>query len=180
MRRVMLFVLFVIALVSTSAFAQDGVFGSNLHPIKPCRILDTRIEVPGTTMRNGREWVVPVEGFTGHGAFRDKELRRYLVTCGATCYDDVSRRPVPFHSTGIMVTVTVVGATSPGHLMIYDSTLDDPYSSNYRGTPIFSTINFQAGAAVANTTFVELGQDQGYNVGDLFLPDLAIRANISG
>ncbi len=165
---------------ATPALAQDGVFGNKVHFIRPCRILDTRIAVPGTTMVNGREWVVAAEGYSGHGAFRDKEVRRYLTMCGAVCYDDISRRPVPFHATGILVTVTAVGATGPGHLMLYDSTVDDPLSDNFRGTPLFSTVNFQKDAAVANTTVVELGQDQGYQVGDPINPDLAIRAVVAG
>ncbi len=164
-------------LAAASAPAQDGVFGNALHLIRPCRILDTRITVQGVTMANR---FVTAAGFTGVGALHDGELRRYFVMCGATCYDDLSRRPVGFHATAILVTVTAVGATGPGHMTLYDSTLDDPWSANYRGAPFVSTINFQAGAAVATTTVVELGQDQGYSVGDAFLPDLAIRATVSG
>ncbi len=164
-------------LAAASAPAQDGVFGNALHLIRPCRILDTRITVPGVTMANR---FVAAIGFSGVGALHDGEMRRYFVMCGATCYDDLSRRPVAFHATAILVTVTAVGATGPGHLTLYDSTLDDPSSTNYWGVPLVSTINFQPIAAIATTTVVQLGQDQGYNVGDVFLPDLAIRATVSG
>ncbi len=161
----------VISLFAASVSAQDSV----LHPIKPCRILDTRITVPGVTMADRF-----TSSFTGIGALHDSEVRRYWVMCSATCYDDVLRRPVDLYATAILVNVIAVNATGPGHLMLYDSTLDDPLSANYQGTPYFSTINFQSGSAIATTTVIKLGQDQGYNVGDLFLPDLAIRATVSG
>ncbi len=164
-------------LAAASAPAQDGMFGNALHLIRPCRILDTRITVPGVTMANRFR---AAAGFTGVGALHDSEVRRYWVMCGAICYDDLGRRPVGLHATGILVTVTAVGATGPGHLTLYDSTLDDPSSTNYRGAPLVSMINFQPIAAVATTTVIELGQDQGYNIGDPFLPDLAIRATVSG
>jgi hypothetical protein len=174
--------LVIAALLAAPAFAQEGLFGSNIHWITPCRILDTRVAVPGTTMNDfvvHRTFEPP--DWPGVGVFHHAEVRRYLAMCGATCYEDTTRRPIRFHATGIVVTVIAVNATAPGHLVLYDSTLEDPWSSHYRPgwTPGFSTVNFQKGAAVANTTFVKLGQDQGYNVGEPILPDLAIRAFVS-
>lgn len=156
-------------LLPAQGWAQDLLFGQTIHfgPGLPCRILDTRI--PFSPPLNG----------LNTGALRDGEVRRYGTMCGAECLDDRTMRPIPLGARAIVVTVTAVGATAAGHLILYDSTLDDPLSTNYRGTPKISTVNFQRGSAVANTTVVRLGQDQGYNVGEPILPDLAIRARVS-
>lgn len=98
--------------------------------ITPCRYVDTRI--PGCT---------PGEQGCRTGPFHDGETREFLVQLPDR------ERPIPFAARGLILTVTAVDPTADGHLLLYDAALSE--------RPPTSSLNFQAGANTATTTFVQ-------------------------
>lgn len=132
-----------------------------LHLITPCRWLDTR--VPGCIVGAGR--------LCAQGPMTDGEVRKYLVQASAVCPADGLDRPVPLGAQALQVSVTVIGATSSGHLLLYDPTLAE--------RPLASTINFDGSGVRSNWGIVALGQWQGQAPGIPILPDVGIYARVA-
>lgn len=102
---------------------------------EPCRFLDTREQPPG--LDSG-----PV-GPIG---------RAYQIR-GACA--------VPLEAAGLILNVTVVGATAPGHLSIWPA--------DYQVRPKTSGINFQPGLTLANEMTVRLAKLAGPGYADVWL-----------
>jgi hypothetical protein len=104
--------------------AGGGLGGFYLFP-RPERILDTRTTTGGhhAPMHNGEELTIPIAGL-------------YFV---------------PPDAVGVIGNLTVVGATHPGHLVVYAA---DP-----AGPPATSNLNFGVSAPIANMVASRLGFD---------------------
>jgi hypothetical protein len=104
--------------------AGGGLGGFYLFP-RPNRILDTRTTTGGhhAPMHDGEELTILIAG-------------QYFV---------------PPDAVGVIGNLTVVGATGPGHLVVYAA---DP-----SGPPPTSNLNFGASGAIANMVASRLGFD---------------------
>ena len=97
--------------------------GLRLYTTAPCRLVDTRGPAG------------PLGGPRLAGG-----VERSFVVSGVC--------NVPATARGLVVNVTAVGATHPGHLQLYSTEL---------GAPVSSVVNFQAGRTRANNAVVALG-----------------------
>lgn len=71
------------------------------------------------------------------------------------CLDVAGTYGVPSDATGVVLNVTAVGASAPGYVVVYPDAAGDGATS----PPVASTVNFEAGQAVANSAFVSLPAD---------------------
>ena len=124
-----LFAALVVALVPNGGRAEASSPG-DLVPVVPARLLDTRIGARFTT----------VDGvFRGTGA----------ATPGSTIELTVAGRgAVPADALAVMLNVTTIRPAGGGYAVVY------PCGST---KPTASTVNFRAGAAVANNAFARVG-----------------------
>jgi len=77
---------------------------------------------------------------------------RSLAAGVVKCYDVSGTFGVPFGATAVIVNITTSGVTSPGNVVVYP----DSDGSGATAAPHSSSVNFEPGADVANSAFVEL------------------------
>mgnify|MGYP001188968763 CR=1 FL=1 len=119
--------LIVALLLVTPAYA--GPLSTYL--VEPCRYLDTREEIP-------------LPGISG--AFTNRRVYRVQETCG-----------VALGAGGVLMNVTVTGATVKGHLALISSEITRNEGSMI---PTTSTLNFAPGQTVANFAITQLARIQ--------------------
>ena len=165
-----------LALLAVPALAQDPEGWPTPLPAKalefhlleqPARVLDTR--QPGC--QAAVTWPSPDVPCPG-GALRDGETRHLQLQ--ATWLNGVEL--MPLGARGVLVTLTAVGGTGPGHLLLFN-----PYpASGPSERPVASSLNFPPGQAVAAGVTSALGQWQFQTPSVPFAPDLALYARVSG
>jgi len=106
-----------------TGYFDPGV-GGRFHPIEPVRILETRPPAPKGI----------VDGPLGQG------VPKTLQVAGSTS-------KIPADATGVILNVTITGATLPSLLKVY------PDGSS---PPTASTLNFAAGQTIPNLTMMSL------------------------
>lgn len=125
--------MFAVALVGLfcSVFApakSSGQLGGELHFVEQCRVLDTR--PLGGPIANGAEYGFKVRGQVGG-------TQGGTATCG-----------VPVEATGVVLNVTVVGASGPGWAEAYPFSQRPPLPN--------SRINYATADTIANEIIVAL------------------------
>jgi hypothetical protein len=103
-------------------------------PITPCRIVDTREAGGAIAADSSRAFDARGPDLSDQG--------------GGTCADLLD------DAAAIAITVTVAGPASPGFLTVYPEAAQ---------LPLASTINFQAGDVMANSTMVKTAYLQGFD-----------------
>lgn len=138
---------------------------------RPCRVLDTR----ELGCQAGVIWPPSVspyvcrEGALAAGETRHLQLQSMWVeACGGEV--------VPLGALGIVATLTAVGGSGPGHLLLYNP---EP-ASGPTERPLASSLNFAAGQTVASSVTAALGQFQFQTISIPFMPDLALYAHVAG
>jgi hypothetical protein len=118
----------IVASIATLALTLAPIAqADSIHLLTPCRFLDTRDEVP----------LPGISGPMANGRFY-----RIQGQCG-----------VAWDAKGVLVNVTVVGATVSGHLSLVAS-MHTPGEGSF--VPTTSVLNFEAGKTAANFAIVAL------------------------
>ena len=125
---------------TTTAFAQIGSLSSDLvfTPVTPCRILDTRLigGGAGTPITAG-----------GTGAYYTGGISSFASAGGSAT--DCGLQAAGLNIAAVAVNFVVVSPSAAGYITVF------PYNGVQ---PTASTVNYTAGAVVANSAIIKVSQ----------------------
>lgn len=172
----------VLILLGFAGSASTEPDPNYVYIVSPCRWVDTRNGacVPGFGSANASGLRCSV------GPIRSGEVRVYGAQCVAECPAGSGQHPIPMWATGLIVNVTVTGATGAGYLTLF------PPSER---RPRLETLTFKAGETKSTLAIVRLGngmfpdipltieKDSSIaceNVSGEYFPDFGVYALVSG
>lgn len=125
---------------TTTAFAEIGSLSSDLvfTPITPCRILDTRLQgaAPGVPIQAGAT-----------NSYVAGSISSFASIGGSNT--DCGLQAAGFNVAAIAVNFVVVSPSAAGYITVF------PYNGVQ---PTASTVNYTAGAVVANSAIIKVSQ----------------------